>query len=213
MNDFEEQRKKLVDSMVKSGVLKSEALKKAFLSVRREEFFLPNMRHLAYFDSAFPIGYGQTISQPSTIAIMLELLDVKPHNKVLEIGSGSGYVLALLAELAYKGKVFGIERIAELANRSKHLLAKLGYKNVSVICDDGSKGLANEAPFDRILISAACSEIPKQLVSQLANDAKLVAPVGSRFEQRIVLIEKKDGKLSTSYAPGYFVFVPLVKDK
>ncbi|MEM4663093.1 MAG: protein-L-isoaspartate(D-aspartate) O-methyltransferase [Candidatus Diapherotrites archaeon] len=212
--DFEAQRKKLIDLMVESGCLKSEDIINAFLKVKREEFFLPDLKDASYVDSAFPIGYGQTISQPSTIAIMLELLMPMKGQKVLEIGSGSGYVLALLSEIVGKdGKIIGVERVAELANRAKHTLAKLGYNNVKIIISDGSKGLPQEAPFDRILVSAACSSIPEHLIKQLAVSGRLVAPVGSRFSQQLQVVEKnKKGNIKSYFAPGYFVFVPLVSD-
>lgn len=213
--DFAEQRKNLVESMLASGALKNERIAKAFLKVKREAFFTEDMKQYAYVDSAFPIGYGQTISQPSTIAIMLELLDPKPKQKVLEVGSGSGYVLALLSEIVGKqGKVIGIERVPELARRAKRTLESLGYKNIEIVLADGSKGLAEKAPFDRILVSAACYDIPKALIDQLANDGKIVAPVGSRYTQQMQVVEKDSkGKIRSYFAPGYFVFVPLISDE
>lgn len=212
--DFGAQREKLVNSMVASGSLKSPELKRAFLSVKREEFFLPDMKRFSYEDSAFSIGYSQTISQPSTIAIMLEHLMPKRGQKVLEVGSGSGYVLALLSELVGpEGTVIGIERNTELAQRSRYTLEKLGYKKVKVINADGSKGLPEESPFDRILVSAACSAVPKPLEEQLAFGGRLVAPVGSRFSQQLQVIEKtRSGQVKSYFAEGYFVFVPLVSD-
>ncbi|MEM4598224.1 MAG: protein-L-isoaspartate(D-aspartate) O-methyltransferase [Candidatus Diapherotrites archaeon] len=212
--DFSAQREKLVNSMVANGSLKSPELKRAFLNVKREEFFLADMKRFSYEDSAFPIGYGQTISQPSTIAIMLEHLRPKEGHKVLEVGSGSGYVLALLSELVGpEGTVIGIERNTELAQRSRYTLEKLGYKKVKVINADGSKGLPEESPFDRILVSAACSAVPKPLEEQLALLGRLVAPVGSRFSQQLQVIEKtQNGVLKRYFAEGYFVFVPLISD-
>jgi len=200
--------------MVSSGALKSKPIIDAFLKVRREEFFLENMKNLSYIDSAFPIGYGQTISQPSTIAAMLELLDAKPSQKVLEVGAGSGYVLALLSEIVGKnGRVIGIERVPELAKRANHTLKNLGYKNIDVVLSDGSKGLKNEAPFDRILVSAACPKVPDELIKQLAPGGRIVAPVGSRWMQQMQVIEKDlQGNTKSFFAPGYFVFVPLVCD-
>lgn len=213
--DFAEQRKKLVERMVASGVLKSKQIIDAFLKVKREAFFTEDMKNYSYVDSAFPIGYGQTISQPSTIAVMLELLEPKKGQKILEVGAGSGYVLALLSEIVGKeGKVIGIERIPQLANRAKHTLAKLGYKNIEIVLGDGAKGYAKEAPFDRIIVSAACSEVPQALIDQLANNGRLVAPVGTRFMQQMQVITKNSkGKLKSFFANGYFVFVPLISEE
>jgi protein-L-isoaspartate(D-aspartate) O-methyltransferase len=212
---FEVQRKELVDSMIASGVLRSQPIIDAFLTVKREEFFTPDMKNYSYVDSAFPIGYGQTISQPSTIAIMLELLEPKQGQKILEVGAGSGYVLALLSEIVGKdGKVIGIERVPDLARRAKNTLKNLGYKNIEVVLADGSKGLPEKAPFDRILISAACPEIPQALIEQLAPLGRIVAPVGSRFTQQMQIVEKDSkGKTKSYFADGFFVFVPLISDE
>ncbi|MCX8190109.1 MAG: protein-L-isoaspartate(D-aspartate) O-methyltransferase [Candidatus Diapherotrites archaeon] len=212
--DFESQRKKLVNSMIANGSLKSAEIIKAFLKVKREEFFLPELKKFSYDDSAYPIGHSQTISQPSTIAIMLELLKPLKGHKVLEIGSGSGYVLALLSEIVGpEGKVIGIERNYELAVRSIETLAKLKYKKIKVLISDGSKGLPEEAPFHRILVSAACNVVPKPLEEQLTFHGRIVAPVGSKFSQQLQVIEKEpNGALKRYFAEGYFVFVPLVSD-
>ncbi len=213
--DFAEQRKKLVESMFASGALKSKHIAEAFLKVNREAFFTADTKQYAYIDSAFPIGYGQTISQPSTIAIMLELLEPKPKQRVLEVGAGSGYVLALLSEIVGKqGKVIGIERVPELARRAKHTLEALGYKNIEIVLADGTKGLPEKAPFDRIIVSAACSEVPQALIEQLAPLGRIVAPVGSRFTQQMQVIEKDaKGKTKSYFASGYFVFVPLISNE
>ncbi len=206
MADFEEQRRKLVKSMR----LHNKAVEKAFLAVNRQEFFLPAMTHHSYVDSAFPIGFGQTISQPITIAIMLEMLDVRPGNSVLEVGSGSGYVLALLSKLAgEKGKVYGVELLHELEQKAKKKLLELGYKNVFMRCGDGTLGWKEKAKFDRILVSAACKQIPKPLTEQLGEKGKVVAPVGSRLYSEIVLFEKEKGKLVERERKCCFAFVPL----
>ncbi|RLG69199.1 MAG: hypothetical protein DRO07_02605 [Candidatus Iainarchaeum archaeon] len=148
------------------------------------------------------------------MAIMLELLEPKPKQKVLEVGAGSGYVLALLSEIVGKqGKVIGIERVPELARRAKHTLETLGYKNIEIVLADGTKGLPEKAPFDRIIVSAACSEVPQALIEQLAPLGRIVAPVGSRFTQQMQVIEKDaKGKTKSYFASGFFVFVPLISD-
>lgn len=206
MDEFEEQRKKLVKSMR----LQNKALEKAFLAVKRQEFFLPAMRHHSYVDSAFPIGFGQTISQPITIAIMLEMLDLRPGNTVLEVGSGSGYVLALLSRLVgEKGKVYGVELMHELEQKAKKKLLELGYKNVFMNCCDGTLGWKEQAEFDRILVSAACKEIPKPLIEQLREKGKIVAPIGRSFYSEIVLLQKEKGKAVEKERKCCFAFVPL----
>jgi len=181
----------------------------AFSKVKRENFIPEELKNRAYEDRALPIGKGQTISQPYTIATMLNLLDLKKDQKVLEIGSGCGYVLALMSKITgNKGKVFGVEIVKELAEKSKDNLK--GYKNIKVYNRDGRKGLEEAAPFDRIIISAACGEIPKKILSQLKDKGIVVAPVGPQYEQSLVTIqrEKDDFKIKEKL-PG-FVFVPFV---
>ncbi|MCX6802513.1 MAG: protein-L-isoaspartate(D-aspartate) O-methyltransferase [Candidatus Diapherotrites archaeon] len=210
--DFSEQRKNLVNSMEQYGAIESEEVKNAFLKVQREIFFSIEQRQYSYADSAFPIGKGQTISQPSTIAVMLELLEAKKGLKVFEVGSGCGYVLALLSELVgAKGKVFGIELVPELAVRSIENLRTAGVKNAFVEFGDGTKGMPKEAPFDGILVSAAAEEVPEALIEQLAPNGRLVAPVGPRHTQQMAVIRKdKNGQTETLFpAKGYFVVVPL----
>ncbi len=146
----------------------------AFFKVSREKFIPKQFKEHTYQDIAIPIGYKQTISQPYTIAFMLTLLEVKNKQKILEIGSGSGYVLALLNELDPQGKIYGIERIKRLSDKSKKTLKN---KNIQIINKDGSKGLPYNAPFDRILVSASCHKIPQPLINQLKTNGILVAPL------------------------------------
>lgn len=203
---FKEQRKQLVQGMR----LKDKAVESGFLAVERELFFPQEIKRHAYADSAFPIGFGQTISQPSTIAIMLEMLDVKKGSRVLEVGAGSGYVAALLSRLVgSKGRVFGLELVHELHHQAVKLLAELGYENIFLKCGDGCSGWKEEAEFDRILVSAACSSVPKPLVEQLQEGGKLVAPVGGSFSQEMVLLQKEKGKAVEKRRRCCFVFVPL----
>ena len=207
---FEAERKALVEGMKSSGAVKSLEVENAFFAVHREFFVRQDLQNLAYADDALPLISGQTISQPSTIAAMLESLQAKAGQKVLEVGSGCGYVLALLSKIVgEKGKVFGVEILPELAELSKKNLQTAGIKNVEVFCADGSKGLESKKPFDRILVSAACAFVPKALLEQLAENGMIVAPVGDRFTQQLEILQKMKGKILKSYAQGLYVFVPL----
>lgn len=192
----------LLESLKKKGY--SERIISAFQAVKREDFVPQHLVGYAYEDLALPVMDGSTLSQPSTIAFMLDLLEPKENSKVLEIGSGSGYVLALLSEIIKKGKIYGIEIIKELGIKSKEYLKD--KKNVEVIIRDGSEGLPEFAPFDRIIISASCPEVPRHLLLQLADDGILVAAV----RQSIFQIRKKDGKSTEKEFPG-FAFVPLIR--
>ena len=182
----------------------------AFACVPREAFVPPALRARAYEDTALPIGLGQTISQPSMIALMFIALDLAPRQRVLEVGSGSGYALALLAELGCD--VFGVERHAELAQRSRETLRDLGLTDVIVQEGDGSLGLVEHAPYDRILVSAAAGQIPDSLLAALAEGGRLVMPVGSAGAQTLVTCERDDKGTLHYRAGASCVFVPLVSD-
>ncbi len=187
----------------------SKEILDAFSKVKREKFIPENMKHMAYDDNALPIGEGQTISQPYTIAKMLELLSLKKSQKVLEIGTGCGYVLALISEIVgNKGKVYGIEIIKSLAYKSKVNLSD--YNNVEVYCANGSNGLPEKSPFDRIIISAALEEIPGKLIEQLREGGIIVAPIGSQYEQALTSFQKINNKLELREEIQGFVFVPFV---
>jgi protein-L-isoaspartate(D-aspartate) O-methyltransferase len=179
----------------------------AFAKVRRENFVPAKQRDYAYDDMALSIGEFQTISQPYTIALMLSFLKLKHGQKVLEVGSGSGYVLALISEITH-GKVFGIERIKKLAEKSKRNLKN--YTNIKIHCGDGSKGFPKELSFDRILISAACEKIPKELVSQLQNKGIIVAPLGTKQGQSLIAFKKIKDKLKIKKQIPGFSFVPFI---
>ena len=182
----------------------SQGIIKALAKVPREDFVPENLREYAYSDEALPLEKGATISQPYTIAFMLNLLELKPKQKILEIGSGCGYVLALLSEIT-DGKIYGVEIIKSLAEKSKQYLKN--YKNITVLSKDGFRGLKEKAPFDRILISAAADKLPEHLYSQLTEKGILLAPVNNSIFQ----IKKENGKIKIKEFPG-FVFVPLVTD-
>lgn len=188
----------------------SKKILDAFSKVKREDFVPEDLENQAYEDTPLPIGHGQTISQPYTIAVMLSEIELKEGQKVLEIGSGSGYVLALISEIVGKsGKVSGIEIISELAAKSKEALTD--YKNVEAYNRNGSDGLPEKAPFDRILISAACREIPKKLLNQLKDRGILLTPRGPRFGQTLVVVQRKKDKFETIRKIPGFIFVPFVE--
>ncbi|MEM3092028.1 MAG: protein-L-isoaspartate O-methyltransferase [Candidatus Pacearchaeota archaeon] len=202
------QKKQLIEHLKRVGFPKS--IIDAFSLVKREDFVTEDLKDKAYEDTALPIGYGQTISQPYTIALMLSELDLKPGQKVLEAGSGSGYVLALISKIVgRKGRVFGLEIVKDLVKKSRENLES--FRNVKIFHKNAINGLPDEAPFDRILISAAVRDIPQSLLNQLKNNGILVAPRGPVFEQNIVVIQKKgDNFITKSEIPG-FVFVPLIE--
>lgn len=205
----------LIAHLKMNGYIRSESVERAFRKVPREEFLPEGAREHAYLDTPLKIGHGQTISAPHMCAIMCELLDLKPGLKMLEIGTGSGYHAALCAELISNeksGVVYTIERISELAKHAKVVLSRLGYEErVKVIIGDGSLGYPEEAPFDRILVTAAAPRIPPPLIDQLAPFGILVIPVGTHiFWQELVVVRKNiDGTISKSYHGGV-AFVPLV---
>jgi len=200
-------KQQLLQSLKQKGF--SRQILNAFSKVKRENFIPEKIKNHVYEDIALPIGKGQTISQPYTIGMMLSLLGLKKDQKILEIGSGCGYVLALISKIVGRqGKVFGIEIVRELAEKSKETLKE--YNNIKIYNIDGSKGLEEKAPFDRIIISAACKEIPKKLIPQLKNNGIIVAPVGSKYEQSLIAFKKiKDKLIIKKEIPG-FVFVPFV---
>jgi len=204
-----DKKKSLIDHLVKSGVLKGKNIIKAFKEILREKFILPEYRQHAYMDEPLPILAGQTISQPTTIAIMTEALKPKPGQKILEIGAGSGYQVAILSKIiGPKGKLYTIERIKELYAFATGNLKN--YKNVYVILGDGSKGYAPAAPYDRIIVTAAAPEVPKKLFEQLKENGIMIIPVGkTSLSQKMYKIKKIKGKKVVEDL-GYFVFVPLI---
>ena len=182
----------------------------AMSRVPREKFIPVEYRARAYEDHPLPIGEEQTISQPYVVAIMLEALAIAASDKVLEIGTGSGYVTALLAEMA--AQVFSIERHAALAEGALSRLAELGYANVRVITGDGTLGLPHHAPFDAILVSAAAPEIPPALLAQLAEGGRMIVPVGGFDSQQLYFVRKIAGQLQVSIREAVR-FVPLIADE
>jgi protein-L-isoaspartate(D-aspartate) O-methyltransferase len=196
-------KKELISSLRKQDF--SENILNAFEKVKREDFISKEFKESAYEDIPLPIGGGQTISQPYTIAFMLTLLELYDNQAVLEIGSGSGYVLALINELSKNAKIYGVERIKELAENSKKVLKN--KKNIEIFNADGIKGLKEKAPFDRILVSASSKEIPQRLLSQLKYNGILVCVV----KDSIVVVKKTYKENKVMEYPG-FIFVPLIED-
>lgn len=182
----------------------------AFESVPREQFVTAEMRSVAYEDQPLPLLRGKTISQPSTVMLMTHVLELEPGEKVFEIGTGSGYQAALIAKLVEPGgKVVTAEVVPELVHLARANLKKCGITNVEVIEEDGSRGYEKEAPYDKIIITAASREFPPELVKQLKVDGVIVGPVGSAQEQEMVRgIKREDGTLAYEFL-GQFLFSPL----
>ncbi|HDN96300.1 MAG TPA: protein-L-isoaspartate O-methyltransferase [Thermoplasmatales archaeon] len=205
--DLERKKEKLIKNLIRYGYLKSPEVIEAIKKVPREIFVPSNMKQHAYDDTPLEIGYGQTISAPHMVAIMLEALKIKEDSKVLEIGTGTGYHAALAATIAKKGTVYTIERIKELAEKAKENFKKLGIKNVKVIVGDGSLGLPDFAPYTHIYATCSAPSIPDELIQQLAKGGRLLIPVG-RVYGELWLVEKND-KIKKRNLGGC-AFVPMI---
>ncbi len=188
----------------------SERVMAAMRAVPREEFVPPELRGSAFRDGALPVGHGQTISQPYIVALMTDLLDLDANQTVLEIGTGTGYQAAVLAQLARQ--VYSVERIPELAASARQRLGRLGYDNVQILDGDGYAGWPEHAPYDAIIVTAAAPRIPAALVEQLGPDGRLLLPLGHRGgHQELVLVTRDaDGRVETRELLGV-AFVPLVE--
>ncbi|MCW3105870.1 MAG: protein-L-isoaspartate O-methyltransferase [Segetibacter sp.] len=208
---FKEKREKLVEESIEGRGVKNQAVLKAMRSVKRHLFVPGNSIANAYDDRPLPIGYGQTISQPYIVAYMTEVIKPTPEFKVLEIGTGSGYQAAVLAEIVKE--IYTIEIVPELGNAATERLKKVGYKNVHVKVADGYDGWKEHGPFDAIVVTAAAEFIPPPLIEQLKEGGKMVIPVGSPFlNQSLMLIEKRGKKITTkSLLP--VMFVPFTRKK
>lgn len=203
-------RQKLIERLENEGYIESERVKQAFLNVPREEFIPENKIKEAYADIPLNIGKSQTISAPHIIAVITELLDISKDDKVLEIGTGSGYHLAITAELAKK--VYSIEIHRELAKKAKKTLNKIGYKNIEIEVGDGSLGLPENSPYDKIYFTCAAPEIPQNIIDQLSNTGKIVAPIGIGNQQTLYVLKKENGKIDKKPKMGVR-FVPLKGEK
>jgi len=205
--DFKELRESMVRTQLIPRGIKDERVLEAMRKVPRHLFIDESMQHRAYDDMALSIGEGQTISQPYMVAVMTELLDLKGYEKVLEIGTGSGYQAAILAELSKE--VYTIERVAALARRTEERFHSLGYNDIHIKIGDGTLGWPEEAPFDRMIITAGTPKIPEPLIGQLSKEGIIVAPIGDRFSQQLLKVRKsKEKTLEEFHTPC--VFVPLI---
>ena len=209
-NEFEKERRDMVTNQIRGRGVSDEKVLQAMLKVKRHLFLPEGARRHAYEDSALPIEKNQTISQPYIVALMTELAGLKPEYKVLEIGTGSGYQAAVLAELVKK--VYTIEIIPELAEQAKERLKKLGYENIEIIVGDGYKGWPQEEPFDAIIVTAAAREVPQELLKQLKPGGRLVIPIGNFYQELYCITKKEDGTFEQkNIIPVRFV--PMVKGK
>ena len=204
---FAEQRQDMVDYQLRARGIGDERLLAVIGQVARHQFVSPTLKREAYADHPLPIGEGQTISQPYIVASMSEALSLSGEEKVLEIGTGSGYQTAILAELA--STVITIERSSSLSQAAQQRLQRLGYRNVRFLVGDGTVGLPEEAPFDRILATGSLPRIPPGLLEQLAESGILVLPVGNKALQRLLQV-KRSGSSHTKRNLGACRFVPLI---
>ena len=207
MDDLGALRGRMVEAQLIPRGISDPRVLAAFRKVPRHEFVPPEVKYAAYDDSALPIGEEQTISQPYMVAIMTELLKLKGGEKVLEVGTGSGYQAAILAELCRK--LYTIERIGPLSKRAEGILKRLNYHNIEYMVGDGTDGYPPCAPYAGIIVTAGCPQIPPPLADQLAEGGRLVIPVGERYRQTLTVARKVDGKIMVDSSIGC-VFVPLV---
>ncbi|MCS7109733.1 MAG: protein-L-isoaspartate(D-aspartate) O-methyltransferase [Candidatus Micrarchaeota archaeon] len=204
-----ERNKIMIEYLIKSGYI-DKRIGSVMEEIKREEFVDDSLKEYSYIDTPLPIGFGQTISAPSIVGLMMKELDIKEGMKILEIGTGSGWQTAMLCKLVGEnGKVFSVERIKELAEMAKERLVKLGIKNVEIKVGDGTIGWIENAPYDRIIVGAAAPDVPKPLIEQLNIKGKLIIPVGHLYWQELVLVEKGEKEIKVKNLLPV-MFVPLV---
>ena|ERR1700722_12007420 len=200
-------RLRMIETQLRERGITDERVLGAMNRIPRHEFTPETFRHQAYADHPVPIGEGQTLSQPFIVALMLQALALKPNEKVLEVGTGSGYVTALLAELT--AQVVSLERHSALADDAREVLDRLRYSNIKVIAADGHQGFAESAPYDAIIVSAAASTVPPPLLVQLAEHGRMIIPVGPADSQQLQLIQMQNGQPQTTWRE-MCRFVPLL---
>jgi protein-L-isoaspartate(D-aspartate) O-methyltransferase len=205
--DHEKEREHMVESQLVQRGIKDKRVLDAMRQVPRHLFVPKDARDLAYCDGPLPIGQGQTISQPYIVALMTELLGLKGQEKVLELGTGSGYQAAILSRLVRQ--VYSVERHAALAEQAGQILSQLGYDNVAIKVGDGTLGWPEHSPYEAIIVTAAAPDVPQPLTDQLADGGRLVAPVGSRWSQVLVRVKRQDKTLTREHLTTV-AFVPLV---
>jgi protein-L-isoaspartate(D-aspartate) O-methyltransferase len=211
-SDFARERQEMVERQLKRRGISEQRILNAFRAVPREAFISAEYAHLAYCDHPLPIEAGQTISQPYIVALMIEAAEIEPGDKVLEVGSGSGYAAAVISRIA--GEVVGIERQRDLVEVARERLERLGYSNVRIVEGDGTRGCPAEAPFDAILAAASGSHIPAPLVDQLKPGGTIVMPVGSPgWVQKLVKATKRDDGTLQQADLGGVRFVPLIGEE
>ena len=202
-------KQRLIDYWESSRIIKDSKVIESFKKVPRDKFIKKEHFEEAYRDCPLSIGEGQTISQPTTVMLMTQALELKEGNKVLEVGTGSGYQAAIIADIiGEKGKIISTEIVPELARFAEKNIKKLRLKNIKIIHHDGSRGYEKDAPYDKIIITAACPKIPRPLIRQLKENGIIVAPVGDLNEQVMIKARKKGNKLVEENL-GQFMFVPL----
>ncbi|MEM2583324.1 MAG: protein-L-isoaspartate(D-aspartate) O-methyltransferase [Candidatus Thermoplasmatota archaeon] len=200
-------KEKLINNLIKEGYLKSKKVIEAMREIPREIFVSENEKNEAYVDTPLYIGYGQTISAPHMVAIILENLKIKEDSKILEIGTGTGYNAALAARIAKKGIVYTVERIKELAEIAKENFKKLGLENIRVFCRDGSLGLPEYAPYTHIYVTCSAPSIRQELIDQLAEKGRMIIPVGKVYGE--LWLVKKNSKIVKKNLGGC-AFVPMI---
>jgi protein-L-isoaspartate(D-aspartate) O-methyltransferase len=209
--EFDRLRENMVKNQIEKRGIKDKNTLDAMRKVERHLFVPEKVQKNAYDDSPLPIGYGQTISQPYIVAYMTSLIEPKAGDKVLEIGTGSGYQAAILAEIV--NTVYSMEIVSELGTQAKNRLSKLGYKNVEVIIGDGYNGHPDKGPFDAIVVTAAAEHIPPPLIEQLKDGGKMIIPVGSPFMVQTLILVEKNGKEIKSTNLMAVRFVPFTRSK
>lgn len=211
MPDHEQRRLRMVEAQIARRGVRDDRVLAAMREVPRERFVAPEMAEFAYNDSPISIGEGQTISQPYIVAAMIEAAEVRPGDRVLEVGAGSGYAAAVLARLA--ARVYAIERHEALGKSARNRLDALGYRNIEMRIGDGTKGWPDAAPFDAILVAAGGPEVPAALKEQLAIGGRLVMPVGGQGGQTLCKITRSNETEFTKDELGSVAFVPLIGEQ
>jgi len=212
MTDFASEREAMVERQLRRRGIAEPEILEAFRTVPREAFVGEKYEHLAYGDHPLPIEAGQTISQPYIVALTIQAAEIKPGNKVLEVGAGSGYAAAVISRIA--GKVIGMERHHDLVDVARERLKRLGYDNVEIVEGDGTRGCPDEAPFDAIVAAASGSHVPKAFLEQLADGGRIVMPVGEPdWVQELVKVTKQDDGTLMQQKLGGVRFVPLIGEE